>query len=913
MSALIIDGKAISRQRQAALRQRVERLIDRGLTPCLAALSVGDDPAWTVYQKRQIKASTAVGIDYLNETLPADATQQDLSERIEVLNANPDVHGIIIQSPLPGNLNVLSLQAQLSPAKDVESVNPANLGLIMADRHQLAPCTAVAAMILAEAACPDLKGKEVVIIGSSVIVGKPIAQLLLARGATPTICHIDTRDVAAHTRRADLIFVAVGKAGLLTPDMVKAGAVVIDVGINQVRGDDGHMKVVGDVDPAVADVAGAMSPVPGGVGSVTTTVLLESTVAAAELQQEQRPSLDGQVLMQALGARGEGIAPDLADDLARLMSQHMVQLPGEARLRSAFSRKLDQGVVLLDGAIGTELINAGVAVDAIDRANCDQPQLVKQVHQSYVDAGVDVLTANTFGCNRYRQASLEDAIRFAQAGVRLARQVSRGRAQVFASMGPLGRVIGAEIAHDEAVDAFAEIALVMSDAGADGFCVETMTSTAEALAAVHGIRQVSRLPILVTRNLQHDDAAEIEDFVYAMEQAQVDGLGVNCITGVRGLTAIVQRMAALTDIPIVARPNAGHPQHIDGCYRYHLDADYFCEKSIDYINAGARLLGGCCGVGPKHIKALCDRRPDLPAPQKPQQVPAVQVYDEDMAPPCPLLQAFSDKRFLRLSMIPPLHPAATSALVRHLDDLDAIGVLQAWGSQETETGHLAHVRHLQDVAQVPAMLEINAQAELLQIQEQLHNAHLLGIHIVIIDAGVFNARPIQAHDQRAHVDPMQLIHLVRQLNSGRNMSGTRIASPCHFTIGVRISADDCSSLQHFADAGADFVLLQPVYEPGAFRACMAACDNSLPLIAEVLILPDAETAEEIDNEIPALSVPQRLKERLRNDPEEDVRGVLRFISHWRDQLAGVCLILPNERHDVVRAVLDKMPTATRSQ
>ncbi len=904
--AELIDGKAISQERQRVLSKRVEQLSNRGVTPCLAAVSVGGDPAWDVYQKRQAKACANVGIDYRRETLAANATQQDLSERIEALNADHDVHGIIIQSPLPGNLNALGLQAQLSPSKDVEAVSPANLGLVLADRHQVAPCTAVAAIILAEAACPNFKGKEVVIVGSSVIVGKPIAQLLLARGATPTICHIDTHDVAAHTKRADVIFVAVGKPKLLSPEMVKPGAIVIDVGINQITDENGKRKVVGDVDPAVAEVASALSPVPGGVGSVTTTVLLEATVAAAEAQQELRPSLDGQVLTHALGDRAKDIPPDLADDLARLMSQHMVQLPGDANLRGPFERRIDQAPVILDGAIGTELIDLGVDVGSIDRANIEQAALVKKVHQSYVEVGVDIITANTFGCNRFRLGSVDEAIRLAQAGIRIARQASRGRALVFASMGPLGQVVGAEISPDEAVDAFAEIALCVSDAGADGFCVETMTSTAEAVAAISGIRQVSRLPIMVTRNLQRDDAEEIQDFVKAMEQAGVQAIGVNCITGVRSLTPIIRRMASLTDLPIIARPNAGHPQHIDGRYHYHLGPDYFCKKVKEFIQTGARLVGGCCGIGPKHIAAVTQVRQELPEPQKPSEVPAIKIYDREDAHNCPLKNAFAAKQFLRLAMMAPMNSAARIELAEVLQDLDGIGILSAWGNQGDGVAPIARLRHLQDVSSAPAILEIDAQQDLLDIQEQLRNAHLLGIHIVVIDAGVFSSQPVQAHAQRAHVEPMQLIHLVRQLNSGRNMSGSRLDSHCTFTIGVRVNPSDCSQLQQFADAGADFALLQPVYDPKAFRACMKGYDQSLPLIAEVLILSDLETAEEIDNEIPALSVPQRLKDRLSADPEEDVRGVLKFIDYWQEQLAGVCMLLPNEQHKAAQTVLKLM-------
>ncbi|NRA36672.1 MAG: homocysteine S-methyltransferase family protein [Planctomycetes bacterium] len=911
MPAEIIDGKAFAARRQDILAQKVSELVQRGIQPCLAAVSLGGDPSWEVYQKRQAKSCTAIGLDYRLETLSADASQQDLSERIEILNADPMVHGIIIQSPLPGELNILNLQAQLSPAKDIEAVSPANLGLVLAGRQTHAPCTALAALLLAKEACADLRGKEAVVVGSSVIVGKPIAQLLLSEGATPTLCHIDTQNVAEHTRRADIIFVAVGIPKFLKADMVKPGAIIIDVGINRITNEHGKNIVVGDVDPEVSEVASAMTPVPGGVGSVTTSVLVAATITAAESQQERRSNFDGSMLTQVLGDRAAEIPAALADDLARLMSQHMVQLGSDAHLRSPLERRLEKGLLILDGAIGTELIAQGVAVDAIDRVNIDNPSLVKKVHQSYVDAGVDALTTNTFGCNRYRCQSSEEAIRLAQSGVRIARQVARGRVLVLASIGPLNRVIGAELAPDEARDAFAEMAMAMSDAGADGFCVETMTSNAEAIAAISGIRQVSRLPVFVTRNIQRDDPAEIQDFVREMESAGAAGIGVNCITGVRSLTAIIARMRSLSTLPLIARPNAGYPQHIDGRYHYHLGPEYFCNKAQTYVDAGARILGGCCGIGPQHIAALVAQRSAMEIPRKalqPQHV--TETEDDEVTDVCPLMTALNEQRFMRLVLMPSyLSPQRARHVAQAVSakNIDAMGFLSAWGNNNASGIDLvSRLRFIEDAAGQPAILDIDSQQDILHIQEQLLNAHLLGIRSVIVDTGVFSAHPQKIHGQQAQIDAMQIIQLLRQLNNGRNISGSRLESACCFTIAVRIAAADIAQLSRFADAGVDFAILQPVYAPKDFRDCMQAYDHSIPLLAEVLILQDIETAEEIDNEIPALSVPQKLKDRLRDDPENDIKGVLRFIEHWRKDLAGVCLLLPNENSDAAIQVLEAM-------
>ena len=201
MPARSIDGKAIAVARQAALSERIAALVESGIQPCLAAVSVGEEPGWQVYQGRQAKSCEKVGIRYHRENLPANATQASLSACIERLNADPNIHGILIQSPLPEPLDVRPAQAQISPGKDVEGVNPANLGLVLAGRHTVAPCTALSAFTLAQEAMGDLTGVEACVIGASVIVGKPVAQLLLAAGATPTVCHIDTKDVKAHAQK----------------------------------------------------------------------------------------------------------------------------------------------------------------------------------------------------------------------------------------------------------------------------------------------------------------------------------------------------------------------------------------------------------------------------------------------------------------------------------------------------------------------------------------------------------------------------------------------------------------------------------------------------------------------------------------------------------------------------------------
>ena len=297
VTAELIDGRAIATGIKAQLKVEVARLT--GVIPpiSLVSIDVGENPASALFIRNQRRAAEALGIGFRHEHLPADTAEEDLVGFIRNLNEDPSVTGIIVQRPLPPGINVRRIQSKVHPDKDVEGMNPANMGFIVIGEPKLVPCTALAAIKVMLSTGLSPRGREIVVIGHSEIVGKPIAFLLLNMFATVTVCHVATQDLAVHTRKADVVFVAVGKAGLIHGDMIKPGAVVIDIGINQVPAldesgreildDDGRprMKVVGDVDmDSVTKVAGKVTPVPGGVGPVTVATLLHNAVTAAKLQ-----------------------------------------------------------------------------------------------------------------------------------------------------------------------------------------------------------------------------------------------------------------------------------------------------------------------------------------------------------------------------------------------------------------------------------------------------------------------------------------------------------------------------------------------------------------------------------------------------------------------------------------------------
>ena len=279
MTARIIDGAALSLRIREEVAQRVSALAAKGARPGLAVVLVGADPASQVYVRNKVAACEKAGLHSVKEQYPAEMTEAELLTRIEVLNQDPTIHGILVQLPLPKHMDAHKVIEAIAAEKDVDGFHVSNAGLLMTGQPLFRPCTPYGVMKMLESEGVALRGAEAVIVGASNIVGKPMAMLLLQAGATITICNSKTRDLAAQTRRADVLVVATGKPGMIDGSMIKPGAVVIDVGINRLP--DG--KLTGDVDfDSARNVAGWITPVPGGVGPMTVATLIQNTLQACE-------------------------------------------------------------------------------------------------------------------------------------------------------------------------------------------------------------------------------------------------------------------------------------------------------------------------------------------------------------------------------------------------------------------------------------------------------------------------------------------------------------------------------------------------------------------------------------------------------------------------------------------------------
>lgn len=288
----ILDGKALAKATQAQLKTKVQAWTPQaGRPPGLAVIMVGDNPASAAYVRNKERACDRVGIASFGQKLPSDTTQEYLAGLIAELNADERVDGILLQLPVPAHLNDVTLLNAIDPSKDVDGLHPMNMGRLLRGETGLRSCTPLGVMHLLKSQQIELAGKRAIVLGRSILVGKPMAFMLLAANATVTMAHSHTQDLAALTREADIIVSAIGRSHFLTPDFVKPGAVVVDVGINRIEAPDGQYRLVGDVDyEAVSPLAAAITPVPGGVGPMTVTMLLHNTVLSYCQRMPNLPS-----------------------------------------------------------------------------------------------------------------------------------------------------------------------------------------------------------------------------------------------------------------------------------------------------------------------------------------------------------------------------------------------------------------------------------------------------------------------------------------------------------------------------------------------------------------------------------------------------------------------------------------------
>jgi methionine synthase / methylenetetrahydrofolate reductase(NADPH) len=568
-------------------------------------------------------------------------------------------------------------------------------------------------------------------------------------------------------------------------------------------------------------------------------------------------------------------------------------------MRTPFLQELDTRVLVCDGAMGTMLYARGIFLNrSFDELNLTQPDLVAEVHQAYVRAGADVIETNTFGANRVKLGAfgLADRVHAINAqGAKIARHAARDQVYVAGAIGPLGIRVEpwGKTGIDEAEELFREQAKALVEGGVDLFILETFRDVNEIGAAIRAVRSLCALPIVAQITTDKDgnslDGVAPESFVPDLEARGADVVGVNCSVGPAAMLETLERMARVAHVKLAAQPNAGTPREIEGRNLYLCTPNYMASYARKFINAGVRLVGGCCGTTPDHIQAIKTAVRSLaPGAARTAANPAVAA-----APVAPLLPPVAREQKSRMAntlarggfavtveMIPP-RGFQTDALIEHARRLKIRGVdlvnIPDNPRASARMSALSAAVLLQQQTGVETILHYACRdRNLLGMQSDLLGAHSMGVRNVLLTTG----DPPKLGDYPdatavPDVDAIGLANLVASLNGGADIGGQAIGSPTAFHIGVAVNPGALNleeELRRFAykvEAGAEFAITQPVFDAAEFRAFIERIrHHGIPIIASIMPLDSARHAEFMANEVPGVRVPDAVVERMRRADAE---------------------------------------------
>jgi homocysteine S-methyltransferase len=568
---------------------------------------------------------------------------------------------------------------------------------------------------------------------------------------------------------------------------------------------------------------------------------------------------------------------------------------------TSFLDALDERVLVCDGAMGTMLYARGIFLNrCFDELNLSQPDLVASVHREYIRAGADVIETNTFGANRFKLANfgLADQVRAINIrGAHIARDAAGDDVWVAGSIGPLGVRIEpwGRTGVDEAEAAFSEQAQALIEGGAELFMLETFRDLNELLAAIRAIRNVSKLPIVAQMTTEEDghslDGTPPEKFTPELERAGADVVGVNCSVGPAAMLETVETMARLTHARLAAQPNAGRPRDVDGRNLYLCSPEYMATYARRFISAGVRLVGGCCGTTPEHIRQIAVAvRTTAPRAVRPQpeatadgrNTPVAAVARRDKSA---LGRALDEGRFVivvEVSAPRGLDLAAAAAQARRFRDLGAAAVnVPDYPKSGARASALA-LAVLLEQAKVETLLHYSCRnRNLMGMQSDLVGAHAMGLRNVLLTTG--NPAPQATYPDATSVfdvDAIGLTNMVVRLNQGRDIADQPLGAPTRFHVGVAVNpfAPDLDAewrrLDHKVEAGAEFIVTPPILDVGAFDAALPhLVGTGLPVVAGVAALESLRHAEFLASEVVGVRVAEALLERLRRATDESAEAL----------------------------------------
>jgi methionine synthase / methylenetetrahydrofolate reductase(NADPH) len=612
-----------------------------------------------------------------------------------------------------------------------------------------------------------------------------------------------------------------------------------------------------------------------------------------------------------------------------------------------FRRLLAERIVLFDGAVGTRLYDRGITLNrCFDELNLSAPFLVEEVHQEYAAVGVDVIETNTFGASRLKLMKHGLADRVAEinvSGARIARKAAGDDLFVAGAIGPLGLRIEpwGPTSIDEAAAFFAEQAAALVEGGVDLFSLETFYDLAEAEAAVRGVRRVSDLPIVVQMTIQDDgtslEGVSPEDFGAALAALPVDAVGVNCSVGPGPMLEAVERLATTVSLPIVAQPNAGKPRVVEDRNFYLCSPEYMGSYAARFIGAGARIVGGCCGTTPEHLKQI-RRAVRALAPRNLGAVrgAAGPAAARPTAAPCPLASrsrlaaSIAEGRFVvSVEMLPPrgheLGKNLDGARLLRGAGVDAINIPDGPRASARMSPMAMAVRIERDVGIEALVHYCCRDRNLLGMQSDLLGAHALGLRNLLVITG----DPPKLGDYPDatavfDVDSIGLMNMVHRLNVGMDVGGNPIGETTSFLAGVGVNPGavdlerEIARFEWKVDAGADFVVTQPVFDVEQLLAFLERIRHvRIPLVAGVWPLASYRNAEFMNNEVPGVHVPDALLERMRRaDTQEKARAegiaiAREAIRTLASHVQGVQVAAPFGRYAVAIEVTEAIPEGFR--
>jgi homocysteine S-methyltransferase len=563
-----------------------------------------------------------------------------------------------------------------------------------------------------------------------------------------------------------------------------------------------------------------------------------------------------------------------------------------------FLDTLQRRVLVCDGAMGTMLYAKGIFLNrCFDEMNVTQPELVGGVHEEYVRAGADLVETNTFGANRFKLANfgLADSVRLINMqGAKIARDAARGVVWVGGSIGPLGVRLEpwGRTAVEEAEAAFREQAEALAEGGVDVFMLETFRDLNEILAAMRAVRSVSPLPIVAQMTTEEDggslDGTPVERFAPELVRAGAAVVGVNCSVGPAAMLETVESMARVTSVPLSAQPNAGRPRDVDGRNLYLCSPEYMATYARRFVDAGARLVGGCCGTTPEHIRQIASAVHAMtPAAARPvRRPPAAEAAPPAAVAPDPreksaLARSFATRRFafvMEVASPRGLDLAPVVAQAQRFRDLGAVAVnVPDYPRSGARASALALASLIERQGGVETLLHYSCRDHrLIGMQSDLVGAHSLGLRNVLLTTG--HPAPQGSYPDATSVfdvDAIGLVNMVARLNHGQDIAGQSIGSPTRFHIGVAVNpfAPDAYAewrrLDHKVQAGAEFILTPPILDVDAFDAVLPRLKKTgLPILAAVVALDSVRQAEFVASEVTGARVPDALLERLRRAADQ---------------------------------------------